>query len=73
MHPLSQLLFDFPKLRSHAVAPGDPLQNELPATRLSANKGKAQESEGFRFATPALGTLSRREAAELDQAGLFRM
>src|SRR5262245_4475046 len=73
VHPLSQLLLDPLELYTHAVAPGLPLEEKLPTARCATHKDEAQESEGFRFANPALGTPVRREAAKLDQAGLFRM
>jgi hypothetical protein len=38
-----------------------------------ADEYKAEELEGFRFAEPTQFAVPRREAAELDQAGLPRM
>ena len=58
---------------SQAVAPGFPFDEELAATRLAADEGEAQEVEGLRLAEPAPLAVRRREAAELDQAGLVRM
>src|SRR5262245_55201878 len=73
MHPLSQFLLDLLELYTHAITPGLPLEEKLPAARCATHKDEAQESEGFRFANPALGAPVRREAAKLDQSGLFRM
>src|SRR5262245_9456710 len=73
VHPLSQFLLDLLELYTHAVAPGLPFEEKLPAARCARHKDKAQESEGFRFANPALRAPVRREAAKLDEAGLFRM
>src|SRR5918996_6140823 len=71
--PPSQLLLDLPELGSHAVASGLPMDQEAPPTALAADEGEAQEGEGLRFAEPAPGAPCRRMAAELDQAGLFRV
>src|SRR5580704_7197399 len=73
VHAPSQFLFDGFQFRPHAVAPGLPLDEELAPARLAADEGEAQEVEGLRLAEPALLAVRRREAAELDQAGLVRM
>jgi hypothetical protein len=73
VHPLSQLLFDGFQLRPHAVLPGFTQHKELAPTRLAAVKSEAQEAEGLRFAQPAPLAIDRREAAKLNQSGLFRM
>jgi hypothetical protein len=73
VHPPSQFLLDFLELRPHAVAAGLSLECEAPLACLSADEGKAQELEGFRFAESALSTLGRRKTAKPDEAGLFRV
>jgi hypothetical protein len=73
MHSPSHLLLEFLKFRPHAVATGFSLQREAPAARSSADEREAQEFEGFRFAKPAPGAPSRREATKLDQPGLVRV
>ena len=73
VHAPSQFLFDGFKLRPHPVASGFPFNEELAALRLAADEGEAQEVEGLRLAEPAPLSVRRREAAELDQAGLVRM
>src|ERR1700747_632586 len=69
----SHLLLNFPELPPHAVASGFPFDQELSPAVCSTYEGKAEKVEGFRFSQPALGASVRREAAELDQAGLLRM
>jgi hypothetical protein len=69
----SHLLLNFPELSSHAVASGFPFDLELTPAACSADEGKAEKVEGFRFSEPALSASLRRKAAELDQAGLLRM
>src|SRR5215207_1136539 len=73
MQPPSQLLLDLRELRPHAVAPGFSAEQELALPRPAADEGEAQEGEGLRLAETTPGALDRREAAELDQAGLVRM
>src|SRR5262249_2231392 len=50
-----------------------PPKLELALARPPADENEAQDLEGFRLAEPALRSSSRRKAAKLDQAGLFRM
>src|SRR5260370_11745034 len=50
----SHLLLDFPELSSHAVASGFPFDLELTPAACSADEGKAEKVEGFRFSEPAL-------------------
>src|SRR3954453_22036485 len=69
----SQLVLDLPQLRPHAVPSGLPAQQELTLAGLAADEGEAEKGEGLRLAETAPGALDRREAAELDQAGLVRM
>src|SRR5262249_10384747 len=73
MHPPSQLLLDLPERCPHAIAPCDPLHEELPTVVAFADEGKAEEIEGLRLSEPALSASIRCEAAELDQAGLVRI
>ena len=73
VHAPSQFLLDFPKLGPHTVAAAVPQDEELADACLAADEGEAQEVEGLRFSKPALLATLRRKAAELDQAGLFRM
>src|SRR4051794_20681688 len=73
MHAPPQRLPDRPERRPHAVAPALPRELEAASARSPAYVGEAQEVEGLRLAEPAPGTVRRREAAELDQAGLVRM
>jgi len=70
VHSPSQLLFDLPKGRLHAIAPCDPLHEELPTTVAFADEGKAEEVEGLRLAEPTLSASFRCKAAEFNQAGL---
>ena len=46
---------------------------EVPRRVRAADQSEPQEVEGLRFAKPALLSLGRRMAAELDQSGLVRM
>ena len=73
VHAPSQLVLDLPELRLHAVAAALPMDLEVAPAGLAADEGEAQEVEGLRLAKPAPRALGRREAAELDQAGLVRM
>src|SRR4029077_2305697 len=57
----SQLLLDLPERRPHAIAPCDPLHEELPTAVAFTDEGKAEEVEGLRLAEP---TLRRRSAAK---------
>src|SRR6266540_2475115 len=70
VHPPSQPFLDHPELRPHAVASGLPMNQELAPAGFAADEGEAQEVEGLRFAESAPFAIGRREAAELDQAGL---
>ncbi len=72
VHPPSQLLLDLPKRCLHAIAPCDPLHEELPTAVAFTDEGEAEEVEGLRLSEPALSASIRRKAAELDQAGLIR-
>src|SRR5271167_1598976 len=61
--------FSFARMRSRRVfrwSWKDPWR-DLP------DEGEAQEREGLRFAEPASLAVDRREAAELNQAGLVRV
>src|SRR5215471_9910776 len=73
MHPPSQLFLNFLELCAHAVWPGLPLELELALPGLAADEREAKETEGLRFAEPALRACDRCKAAKLDQAGLLRM
>src|SRR5271166_3523386 len=70
---LSKRLLDFPELRFHAIPARLPPDSEVATTSLVANEHEAKEREGLRFGEPALLAVLRREAAELNQAGLVRM
>ena len=67
VHPLPQFSFNLPERCPHTVASGLPLKQKIALARFSANEGETKEVEGLRFVEPALLTLGRREAAELDQ------
>jgi len=71
--PMSQLLLDLPEFRAHPVAPCPPLELKSAPAVPAANKGEPEEVKGLRFAEPLPRASDRREAAELDQAGLLRM
>ena len=73
VHPLTQFLLDLLELCQHAVSPGLPMNQEPAPTGFSADEGKAQEVEGFRFPEAALPAVCCRVASELDQPGLLRM
>src|SRR5262245_55873687 len=73
MHSPSQFLLDPPERHPHAIASCAPLDEELSTTVAFADKGKAQEVEGFRLAEPASLAAFRREASELDESGLLGM
>jgi hypothetical protein len=73
VHAQSQFLLDFLELGPHAVTPALALQQEAPLSRFPTNEGEPQELEGFRHTESTPGASVRREAAELDQAGLVRM
>jgi hypothetical protein len=53
MHSPSQLLLDLPERRLHAIAPCDPLHEELPTAIAFADEGEAEEVEGLRLAEPS--------------------
>jgi hypothetical protein len=67
MHPLLQFLLDFPERCPHAIAPCDPLHEELPTAIAFTDEGKAEKVEGLRLSEPTLSASVRRKAAELDQ------
>src|SRR5271157_1993505 len=73
VHPLPQLYLDLLEFGPHAVPPGFPLEQKRAPAAATADEGEPQEIEGFRFAKPALLSIHRSIAAELDQAGLVRM
>ncbi len=73
MHSPSRLLLDLPERRPHAIAPCDPLHEELPTAVAFTDEGKAEEVEGLRLAEPTLSASFRCKAAEFDQAGLVRI
>src|SRR5438876_3915644 len=64
VHPPSQLLLDLPKRCLHAIAPCDPLHEELPTAVAFTDEGEAEEVEGLRLSEPALSASIRRKAAE---------
>src|SRR5258708_358171 len=68
---LPQLLFDGLQLRPHAVAPGFPLEEELAATRLAADKAEAQEVESLRLTQPAPLAIRPRMPAQPHQTRLL--
>src|ERR1039457_42871 len=73
MHPSSQFIL-YPLERApHAIAPGLPVNQEVPAARFSADQDESQEGKGLRIILTALFASFRRMAAELDQLGLFRV
>src|ERR1039457_6831052 len=73
MHPSSQFIL-YPLERApHAIAPGLPVNQEVPAARFSADQDESQEGKGLRIILTALLASFRRMAAELDQLGLFRV
>jgi len=47
------------------------MNQEGAATRFTADEGEAQKGEGLRFAEPALLSIGRRVATELQQSGLL--
>src|SRR5271165_3615128 len=59
--------------RLRAVPTRLPPDLEVAPSRFRTNENKAEELEGLRFTQPELLAVPRRKAAELDQAGLFRM
>src|SRR6516162_9082217 len=73
VHAPSQFLLDPPERRPHAIAPCCSFDKELPTTVAFTDEGKAKKVEGLRFSEPAMSASFRREAAELDQAGLVRI
>ena len=73
MHAPPQHVLDPPQGRPHAVGATLPLELEGAPAGSPADVGEPQETEGLRFAEPALGAPVRREAAKRDQAGLVRM
>src|SRR6202048_3826447 len=73
VHAPPHLLADRLELRSHAVAPGLPFDQEATPARFTADEDEAEEVEGFRLAEPAPLAVLRRIASELDQPGLLRV
>src|SRR6476659_551538 len=73
MHAPPQRRLDRPQRRPHAVAAALPPELEGAPAGPPTDVGEAQEAEGFRLAKPAPRAVRRREAAELEQAGLVRM
>src|SRR5262249_2576262 len=73
VHAPSQLLLDPPERCPHAIAPCCSFDKVLPTAVAFTDEGKAKKVEGLRFSEPASGSSFRREAAELDQAGLVRV
>jgi hypothetical protein len=70
MHSPSQLFLDLPERRPHAIAPCNPLLEELLTAVAGADEGKAEEVEGFRLAEPTPSASFGCKAAEFDQVGL---
>src|SRR6266705_2393221 len=68
-----KLGFHLLQLRPQPLFDGDAPEPEAPVPGLPANVGEAQELERLRFRETAFLPVLRREAAELDKAGLFRM
>src|SRR4029077_10609360 len=66
MHPLSQFLLNPLKLSLHAVPPGLPLVQEVPALGFAADEVKPQEVEVLRLAKPAPFAVGRCKATELN-------
>src|ERR1700739_3331120 len=64
---LAQLLLDFPKFRTAAVALGLPFKLENSPAGFAADQREAQKIEGLRFAETALLAVMHCVAAELDQ------
>src|SRR6516165_6970397 len=73
VHAPSQFLLDPPERCPHAIAPCCSFDKVLPTAVAFTDEGKAKKVEGLRFSEPASGSSFRREAAELDQAGLVRI
>src|ERR1700684_1240266 len=73
VHALSQFHLDLLELGPNAVAAGLSLSLEIPGAGFAADVGEAQEVEGLRLWAPAPFACVRRVAAELNDAGLFRM
>src|SRR6202023_1141166 len=69
MHAPPHLLADRLELRSHAVAPGLPFDQEATPARFTADEDEAEEVEGFRLAErimrAAPGSESVREPEEV--------
>src|SRR5208337_5081592 len=72
MHSPSQLLLHCLELGPHAVAPGLPLDAELSGAGLAEMKVKPRNVKVSGLPSPP-GAIGRREAAELEHAGLVRM
>ena len=68
-----QFLLNCLEFRAHAVASGFPLEEEPAPARFSADQREAKKGESLRSSQASPSAIDRRVAAELDQAGLFRM
>src|SRR5215475_14450746 len=66
----SLTLLSVARMRSRRVAL---LTRNCPRLLRFTDEGKAKKVEGLRFSEPAMSSSFRREAAELDQAGLVRI
>ena len=73
MLPPHELRLDLLHLGPQPIAPALALDEEPAVAIAGTDVREAKEVEALRLAVPALLTVRRREAAELEQAGLLRM
>jgi hypothetical protein len=73
MHASLQLLLDGFQFRLHALSQRLPQDGESPFPRPPTDVGETQKMENLRLAFSTLGSVFRRKASKLDQAGFVRM
>jgi len=71
MHAPMELLLKLPQFRPHALADCFALQSKTPIPVFSADMGKSQKVERFRFSFSSLSPVLFGKAPELDPARLF--
>ncbi len=74
MHASPHLPFDLSQLRTHSISTGHADKEKFSVSiGASTDVSESKEDECLRLSKSSLGTVVRRKAAELDQAGLIRM
>ena len=73
MHPPPQFFLDFAQSGSYPITTRFPNKLETTLHRAPADMRKSKKIESLRLAKPALSTIKRRKAPELNQPGLYSL